>query len=121
MADHSGLDGLGGNDGTGRVLVGSGKLAGTGADPGSSGVHGGRTDRDIHAREVKIVESHEELRKIMDQLAEWQQRHGGQYVTVSVIDGYGMANSMDGHGKPWHSLSREYQIKETGEREVRTT
>ena len=50
------------------------------------------------------MESHEELRKIMDQLAEWQHRYGGQYVTVSVIDGY---------GKPWHSLSREYQKKNT--------
>ena len=68
--------------------MGSGELVGAGGDPGGSGIYGQRADWIIPAGEVKIMESHEELRKIMDQLAEWQHRYGGQYVTVSVIDGY---------------------------------
>ncbi|PST29779.1 hypothetical protein [Enterocloster lavalensis] len=50
-----------------------------------------------------------ELQKIMDQLADWQRRYGGHYVTVSVSDGYGMANSLDERRNPWHSLVHEYE------------
>ncbi len=50
-----------------------------------------------------------ELQEIMDQLADWQNRHGGCYVTVSVNGGYGMANSLDNRRNPWHSLVQEYE------------
>ena len=61
----------------------------------------------------------EELQKIMDQLADWQNRHGGCYVTVSVNDGYGMANSLDEQRNLWHSLVREYEKEPQTEATVR--
>ena len=51
----------------------------------------------------------EDLQKIMDQLADWQQQYGGSYVTVSVNDGYGHAASLDERRNPWHCLDHVYE------------
>ncbi len=50
-----------------------------------------------------------ELQKIMDQLADWQNRHGACYVIVSVNGGYGMANRLDEWRSPWRGLVHEYE------------
>lgn len=60
-----------------------------------------------------------ELQKIMDQLADWQRRHGACYVIVSVNGGYGMANSLDERRNPWHSLVQEYKKEPQTEATVR--